>query len=79
MTSLAASVLPGRLLGVDAGGSGTRVILLEGGQVTARPDGPPMNALLTTGFAEQLLSIIGSVGPTAAGIGLPGVRQAGQA
>jgi len=43
--------MPGRILGIDAGGSGTRVVMLEGGEVTARPDGPPMSALLTTGFA----------------------------
>ena len=29
-----ASALPGRLLGVDAGGSGTRAVVLEAGQVT---------------------------------------------
>ena len=79
VTSSVASVLPGRLLGVDAGGSGTRVVLLEGGQVTPRPDGPPMNALLTAGFAEQLQRIIAAAGPTAVGIGLPGVHAAGQA
>ena len=39
--------VPGRILGIDAGGSGTRVILVENGTVTPRPDGPPMNALLT--------------------------------
>jgi glucosamine kinase len=38
-----------------------------------------MNALLTTGFAEQLERIIAAAGPTAAGIGLPGVHAAGQA
>jgi glucosamine kinase len=38
-----------------------------------------MNALLTTGFAEQLEGIIAAAGPTAAGIGLPGVHAAGQA
>ena len=38
-----------------------------------------MNALLTTGVAEQLLSIVAAAGPTAAGIGLPGVHQSGQA
>lgn len=74
-----ASALPGRLLGIDAGGSGTRVVLLEGGQVTVLPEGPPMNALLTAGFADQLRDIIGAASPTAAGIGLPGVRLAGQA
>ena len=52
-----------------------RVVLLENGTVTARPDGPPMNALLTDGFAGHLREIIGAAGATAAGIGLPGVRQ----
>jgi len=56
----AATARPGRLLGVDAGGSATRVVLLEGGRVTARPDGPPMNALLTAGFTDQLQDIIGA-------------------
>jgi glucosamine kinase len=79
VTDAVARAQPGRLLGVDAGGSGTRVVLLEGGQVTALPDGPPMNALLTTGFTEQLRSIIAAASPTAAGIGLPGVHAAGQA
>ena len=79
MTGPATNTWPGRLLGIDAGGSGTRVAVLEGGQVIAQPDGPPMNALLTTGLAEQLQRIIGAVGPAAAGIGLPGVRTTGQA
>ena len=38
-----------------------------------------MNALLTTGFAEQLQHIIAAADPTAAGIGLPGVHATGQA
>jgi hypothetical protein len=71
--------LPGRILGIDAGGSGTRVILLESGTVTARPDGPPMNALLTDGYAAQLSQIIEAADATAAGVGMPGVRQPGQA
>ena len=71
--------LPGRILGIDAGGSGTRVILLENGTVTPRPDGPPMNALLTDGFAGHLRQIIEAADATAAGIGMPGVRQPGQA
>jgi glucosamine kinase len=79
VTDPAATARPGRLLGVDAGGSATRVVLLEDGQVTARPDGPPMNALLTAGFTDRLLDIIGAASPAAAGIGLPGVRSAGLA
>jgi glucosamine kinase len=71
--------LPGRILGVDAGGSATRAVVLEAGQVIPQPDGPPMNALLTKGFAEQLQHIIVAADPTAAGIGLPGVHESGQA
>jgi N-acetylglucosamine kinase-like BadF-type ATPase len=71
--------LPGRILGIDAGGSGTRVILLENGTVTPRPDGPPMNALLTNGYAAHLRQIIEAADATAAGIGMPGVRQQDQA
>src|SRR5260370_2262239 len=74
-----AGTLPGRLLGIDAGGSGTRAIILEAGQVTLVPAGPPMNALLTTGFAEDLQRIIAAAGPTAAGVGPPRVHQKGQA
>jgi glucosamine kinase len=71
--------LPGRILGIDVGGSGTRVILLESGTVTARPGGPPMNALLTDGFAAQLSQIIEAADATAAGVGMAGLRQPGQA
>ena len=71
--------LPGRILGIDAGGSGTRVVLLENGTATVRAPGPPMNALLTDGFAGHLRRIIKAADATAAGIGLPGVRHPGQA
>ena len=49
-----ASALSGRLLGVDAGGSGTRVVVLEGGQVTPQPDGPPMNANRPLGIRQVI-------------------------
>jgi N-acetylglucosamine kinase-like BadF-type ATPase len=71
--------LPGRILGIDVGGSGTRVILLERGTVTVRPEGPPMNALLTEGFAAQLSQIIEAADATAAGVGMAGLRQPRQA
>ena len=71
--------LPGRILGVDVGGSGTRVVLLQNGTVTSRPDGPPMNALLTDGFATHLRHIVEAADATAAGIGLPGIRRTGHA
>lgn len=71
--------LPGRVLGIDVGGSGTRVVLLENGTVTPQPDGPPMNVNLTEGFAGHLLRIIKAADVTAAGVGLPGLRLAAQA
>jgi len=71
--------LPGRVLGIDVGGSGTRVVLLENGTVTPQPDGPPMNVNLTEGFAGHLLQIIKAADVTAAGVGLPGLRQETQA
>jgi glucosamine kinase len=53
--------------------------VLEGDEIIPQPDGPPMNALLTTGFADQLHRIIAAANPNAAGIGLPGVHATGQA
>jgi glucosamine kinase len=70
---------PGRILGIDAGGSGTRVVVLENGTVTPQPDEPPMNVLLTDGFAGRLLQIIKAADVTAAGVGLAGLRQEAQA
>ncbi len=71
--------LPGRVLGIDVGGSGTRVVLLENGTVTPQPGGPPMNALLTDDFAGHLLRIIKAADVTAAGVGMAGLRQDAQA
>jgi len=65
-----------RILGIDAGGSGSRVVLVAAGEVTELPAGPPMNALLTNGFAKELEKIIRESGATAAGIGMPGMRSA---
>lgn len=67
--------LPGRLLGIDAGGSATRVVLVADGQVTGRFTAPPMNALLTADLADRLAELIGGAGATAAGIGMPGMRS----
>ena len=68
------------LLGIDAGGSGTRVVLVDGEQVTDLPAGPPMNALLTRDIAGQLATIIAAVPAVAAvGIGMPGLRMPAEA
>ncbi len=67
--------LPGRLLGIDAGGSATRVVLVADGRVARRFTAPPMNALLTVDLTEQLATLIGGADATAAGIGMPGLRS----
>lgn len=69
----------GRLVGIDAGGSATRVVVLAEGEFAALPSAPPMNAILTPRIAERLLDLIGTAAPDAAGIGLPGIRTAGTA
>lgn len=68
---------PGRLAGIDAGGSATRVIVVAEGQLRALPASPGMNAVLTPDVSERLLKIIRSASCDAAGVGLPGVRTAG--
>ncbi len=67
--------LPGRLLGIDAGGSATRVVLVADGQVARRFTAPPMNALLTADLTDRLATLIGGADATAAGIGIPGLRS----
>lgn len=67
-------VPPARLLGIDAGGSATRVVLVSGEKITRLPPAPPMNALLTPDLADRVLAVIRSSDATAAGIGLPGLR-----
>jgi N-acetylglucosamine kinase-like BadF-type ATPase len=67
--------LPGRLLGIDVGGSTTRAVLVADGQVTRRFTAPPMNALLTGDLTDRLATLVGAADATAAGIGLPGLRS----
>ena len=67
--------LTGRLLGIDAGGSATRAVLVADGQVTERFTAPPMNALLSGDLTDRLAELIGAAGATAAGVGLPGLRS----
>jgi N-acetylglucosamine kinase-like BadF-type ATPase len=67
--------LPGRLLGIDAGGSATRAVLVADGQVTERFTAPPMNALLSGDLTDRLAELIGTADATAAGVGMPGLRS----
>ena len=61
VTSALASVLPGRLLGVDAGGSGTRVVLLADGQVTANAGHDPEAQRIVRCAAEHLATLAESI------------------
>jgi glucosamine kinase len=71
--------LSGRLAGIDAGGSATRVVVLADGELSALPSAPPMNAMLTPDITDRILDLVSAAAPDAAGIGLPGVRTAGTA
>ena len=67
--------LPGRLLGIDAGGSATRAVIVADGQVTERFTAPPINALLSLDLTGRLAELISAAGATAAGVGVPGLRS----
>jgi N-acetylglucosamine kinase-like BadF-type ATPase len=67
--------VPGRLLGIDVGGSATRAVLVADGQVAGQFTAPPMNALLTGDMTDRLAALIGGVDATAAGVGVPGLRS----
>lgn len=69
------SSAPARLLGIDVGGSATRVVLIAGETITRLAPAPPMNALLTPDITSSALALIRSADATAAGIGLPGLRS----
>jgi glucosamine kinase len=62
------------VLGVDAGGSATRAVLVRGGDVVARYELPPLNVLLQVDAVERLVALITDSGADAAGLGLAGLR-----
>jgi len=63
-----------RVLGVDAGGSATRAVVVEGDDVIARFDEPPLNVLLHAHAFERLVEMIARANVAAAGLGLAGLR-----
>lgn len=63
-----------RLLGLDAGGTATRAVLVSGGDVVARFEEGPLNLLLHDDAFERLVLLIRESGATAAGLGLAGLR-----
>lgn len=63
-----------RLLGVDAGGTATRAVLVGDGGVIARFEDGPLNLLLHDDAFERLVLLIRESGATGAGLGLAGLR-----
>jgi N-acetylglucosamine kinase-like BadF-type ATPase len=66
----------GPVLGIDAGGTGTRAVLVEGDTVVRRFTGAPMNLLLHADAVERLVALVAESGASLVGIGLPGLRGA---
>lgn len=67
-----------RILGVDAGGTGTRAVLVSDGAVVTRFDDGPLNLLLHEDAFERLVLLIKESGATSAGLGLAGLRGAAE-
>ncbi|HST64687.1 MAG TPA: hypothetical protein VLM05_05830, partial [Mycobacteriales bacterium] len=63
-------------VGVDAGGTGSRAVVVEGGQVVERRDLGPINVLLHADALDRLATVVTDVGAAAAGFGLAGLRSA---
>jgi glucosamine kinase len=64
------------VLGVDAGGSATRAVIVCGDEVVRRFELPPLNLLLDADAFDRLSVLIADSGVQAAGLGLPGLRGA---
>lgn len=67
------------LVGVDAGGTGSRAVVVRDGAVTERRDLGPLNVLLHADAVDRLAGLVAEVGAAGAGLGLAGVRSAAQA
>lgn len=64
------------VLGIDAGGTGTRAVLVDSGTVVRRFTGGPMNLLLHADAVDRLVALVKESGASLVGIGLPGLRGA---
>jgi N-acetylglucosamine kinase-like BadF-type ATPase len=62
-------------VGVDAGGTGTRAVVVEDGVVVGRRDLGPINVLLHDDALDRLAGVVTDVGASAAGFGLAGLRS----
>jgi len=71
-----AGATAGVAVGVDAGGSGSRVVVVRDGVVVARRDLGPINVLLHADAVDRLAAAVTDAGAGAAGFGLAGLRSA---
>ena len=62
------------ILGVDAGGTATRAVLVRDGIVVERMETGPLNALLDRDACERLARLVHESGADRAGVGVPGLR-----
>ncbi|BEP16329.1 hypothetical protein acdb102_46400 [Acidothermaceae bacterium B102] len=66
-------------IGVDAGGTGTRAVVVCDGVVVDRLSEGPLNVLLHPDALDRLTALILATGATEAGLGLAGVRSGAEA
>jgi len=67
------------LLGVDAGGTATRAVLVRDGDEVARFTDGPLNLILHADAFDRLVSLITKSGAAGAGLGLAGLRGSAEA
>lgn len=63
------------VVGVDAGGTGSRAVVVDGGAVVERRDLGPINVLLHPDALDRLAGVVTDTGAAAAGFGLAGLRS----
>jgi glucosamine kinase len=69
----------GAVLGVDAGGTDCRAVLVREGEIVLRRRLGPLNVLLHSDALDRLAALILETGAVAAGLGLAGVRTTADA
>ena len=69
----------GPVLGVDAGGTDCRAVLVRDGEVVARGRLGPLNVQLHPDALDRLAALIEQTGAVAAGLGLAGLRSTADA
>ena len=69
----------GTVVGVDAGGTGSRAVVVRDGAVVERRDLGPLNLILHADAIDRLAALLTATGATAAGLGLAGLRSAADA